>query len=97
MIQRLWIEQPQSLAGWKCGNSLPYILVLLFAVRYLMVCKAERNSGDVNLIRIGAYTNIQEGTVITESFDPLNDDHDGSTIVGHYVTISIENSRCKFL
>lgn len=44
--------------------------------------------GDVNLIRIGAYTNIQEGTVITESFDPLNDDHDGSTIVGHYVTIS---------
>eukprot|EP00008_Paramoeba_atlantica_P005218 CAMPEP_0201487224 /NCGR_PEP_ID=MMETSP0151_2-20130828/11611_1 /ASSEMBLY_ACC=CAM_ASM_000257 /TAXON_ID=200890 /ORGANISM="Paramoeba atlantica, Strain 621/1 / CCAP 1560/9" /LENGTH=300 /DNA_ID=CAMNT_0047872209 /DNA_START=54 /DNA_END=956 /DNA_ORIENTATION=+ len=43
--------------------------------------------GDCNLVRIGAYTNVQDGTVIDEAFEPLNSDHDGSTIIGHYVTI----------
>ncbi len=60
--------------------------------------------GDVRLVRIGAYANVQvsrvkapkraarssvfqDGTVITEAFGPLNDQHDGSTIIGHYVTV----------
>jgi len=41
---------------------------------------------DVNLIRIGAYTNIQDNTVIQEALQPLHD-HDGSTVIGHFVTI----------
>ena len=43
--------------------------------------------GDSRLVRIGAYSNIQDRTVIDESFVPLGPDHDGSTIIGHYVTI----------
>jgi carbonic anhydrase/acetyltransferase-like protein (isoleucine patch superfamily) len=43
--------------------------------------------GDNKLIRIGAYTNIQDGTVVAEAFESLNEDHDGSTIIGHYVTV----------
>jgi len=43
--------------------------------------------GDIELVRIGCYANIQEGTVITESLKPLAPDHDGSTIVGHFVTV----------
>jgi len=43
--------------------------------------------GDVNAIKIGAYTNIQDGTVIQEALGPLDEDHDGSTIIGHLVTI----------
>jgi gamma-carbonic anhydrase len=39
------------------------------------------------LIRIGSWTNIQDRTVITEAFQPLHEDHDGSTIVGHWVTV----------
>jgi len=40
------------------------------------------------LIRIGAFTNIQDETVITETTLPeLDVDHDGSTIVGHFVTV----------
>lgn len=42
---------------------------------------------DSNLVRIGSWTNIQDRTVITEAFQPLNEDHDGSTIVGHWVTV----------
>lgn len=42
---------------------------------------------DVNAIRIGAYTNIQDDTIVREAEGPLNEDHDGSTIIGHYVTI----------
>jgi len=42
---------------------------------------------DVHLIRIGANTNIQDGTVIHEAFDTLSEDHDGTTIIGHFVTI----------
>jgi len=42
---------------------------------------------DVRLIRIGARTNIQDRTVITEAHHPLHADHDGSTIVGHNVTV----------
>jgi len=44
-------------------------------------------NADKNLIRIGAGTNVQDGTVITEADEELNEDHDGSTIIGHWVTI----------
>jgi carbonic anhydrase/acetyltransferase-like protein (isoleucine patch superfamily) len=43
--------------------------------------------GDVKMVRIGAYTNLQDGTVVDEAFQPLGVDHEGSTIIGHYVTI----------
>ena len=43
--------------------------------------------GDINLVRIGAYTNVQDGAVIHEAFEPLSSEHDGSTIVGHYCHI----------
>lgn len=42
---------------------------------------------DTCLIRIGAYTNIQDRCMITEAARPLRADHDGSTIIGHYCTI----------
>jgi len=44
-------------------------------------------NADTKLIRIGAGTNVQDGTVITEADEELTEDHDGSTIVGHWVTI----------
>jgi hypothetical protein len=31
--------------------------------------------------------NIQDKTVISEAIGPLDEDHDGSTIIGHYVTV----------
>jgi len=43
--------------------------------------------GDRELVRIGSTTNIQDKTIITEALEPLNSDHDGSTIVGHNVTV----------
>jgi gamma-carbonic anhydrase len=43
--------------------------------------------GDVRLVRIGAYTTIGEGTVVTEASGPLSDVHDGSCVVGHYVSV----------
>jgi len=43
--------------------------------------------GDVKLVRIGSFTNIQDNTVITEAFHPIESDHDGSTIIGHYVVV----------
>jgi len=43
--------------------------------------------GDIQLVRIGCFANVQEGTIISESLNPLAPDHDGSTIVGHYVTV----------
>jgi len=43
--------------------------------------------GDTKLVRIGSCTNIQDNTVITEALKPLNSDHDGSTIIGHLVTV----------
>jgi carbonic anhydrase/acetyltransferase-like protein (isoleucine patch superfamily) len=43
--------------------------------------------GDVRLVRIGALTNVQDKTIIQEATAPLDGDHDGSTIIGHYVTI----------
>jgi len=42
---------------------------------------------DVNLIRIGAFTNIQDNTTIREALAPLDDVHDGSCVIGHYVTV----------
>jgi len=42
---------------------------------------------DVNLVRIGFYANVQDNVVIHEALKPLSLDHDGSTIVGHYVTV----------
>jgi len=44
-----------------------------------------------HLVRIGAFTNIQDETVITEAAEPLGVDHDGSTIVGNYVTVGAYN------
>lgn len=43
--------------------------------------------GDRSLVRIGHHTNIQDSTVVTEALQPLGPDHDGSTIIGHYVTV----------
>lgn len=43
--------------------------------------------GDTNLIRIGDTTNVQDNTTITEALGELHSDHDGSTIIGHNVTI----------
>jgi len=43
--------------------------------------------GDTCKIDVGQYTNIQDETIITEALNPLGPDHDGSTIIGHYVTI----------
>lgn len=54
-----------------------------------MKVSSSSSSGDNRLVRIGAYTNVQDRTVIDESFVPLGPDHDGSTIIGHYVTIGI--------
>jgi len=42
---------------------------------------------DVNYIHIGAYTNIQDGTVVREATGPLSLDHNGSTIIGDYTTV----------
>lgn len=42
---------------------------------------------DVKLVRIGAYTNVQDKTFIGEAVGPLDADHDGSTVIGHLVTI----------
>jgi len=43
--------------------------------------------GDSQLVRIGRYVNIQDGTVITEAGRFLDEEHDGSTIIGDYSTI----------
>jgi len=59
--------------------------VILFdkaSIWYNVVITAETNS-----IRVGGYTNIQDGTVIHEALAPLDANHDGSTIVGHFVTV----------
>jgi len=42
---------------------------------------------DVNLVRIGAFSNIQDNTTIYEALGPLSEVHDGSTVVGHHVTV----------
>jgi carbonic anhydrase/acetyltransferase-like protein (isoleucine patch superfamily) len=42
---------------------------------------------DTNRIMIGTNTNVQDGTVIRESKLPLNEIHDGSTIIENDVTI----------
>jgi len=44
---------------------------------------------DTKLVRIGAYSTIEDNCVITEATKPLLDepDHDGSTIIGPYVTV----------
>ena len=38
-------------------------------------------------MRIGFCSNVQDGTIIEEAPTELGYDHDGSTIIGHYVTI----------
>lgn len=43
--------------------------------------------GDRGLVRIGHHSNIQDGSVISECLHPIDADHDGSTIIGHFVTI----------
>lgn len=52
------------------------------SIWYNVIIKA-----DVNLVRIGAYVNVQDNTVIHEALAPLSLDHDGSTIIGHFSTI----------
>ncbi|KAK5583248.1 hypothetical protein RB653_004839 [Dictyostelium firmibasis] len=42
---------------------------------------------DVNYIHIGAFSNVQDGTIIREASEPLSLDHNGSTIIGEDVTI----------
>ncbi|KAM9982322.1 hypothetical protein ACTFIZ_006843 [Dictyostelium cf. discoideum] len=42
---------------------------------------------DVNYIHIGAFTNVQDGTIIREANEPISLDHNGSTIIGDQVTI----------
>lgn len=42
---------------------------------------------DVNLVRIGAFTNVQDNTTISEALEPLSAVHDGSTVLGHHVTV----------
>ncbi|KAN0031430.1 hypothetical protein ACTFIV_005294 [Dictyostelium citrinum] len=42
---------------------------------------------DVNYIHIGAFTNVQDGTIIREANEPISMDHNGSTIIGDNVTI----------
>ena len=39
------------------------------------------------MIRIGAYTNIQDNTIITEALPKEDEDHDGSVVIGNCVTI----------
>jgi len=43
--------------------------------------------GDRHLVRVGFFSNVQENTVIEEAHEQLAPDHDGSTIVGHFVTV----------
>jgi len=52
------------------------------SIWYNCIIKAQSNS-----IKIGGRTNIQDGTVIVESPTALGLDHDGSTIIGHRVTV----------
>jgi len=52
------------------------------SIWYNCIIKAHTNA-----IKIGGRTNIQDGTVIVESPEPLGLDHDGSTVVGHHVTV----------
>eukprot|EP01114_Cavostelium_apophysatum_P018513 TRINITY_DN5741_c0_g1_i1.p1 TRINITY_DN5741_c0_g1~~TRINITY_DN5741_c0_g1_i1.p1 ORF type:complete len:338 (-),score=80.84 TRINITY_DN5741_c0_g1_i1:78-1091(-) len=52
------------------------------SIWYNCIIKAQSNT-----IKIGGGTNIQDGTVIVESPIPLGLDHDGSTIIGHHVTV----------
>eukprot|EP01128_Nolandella_sp_AFSM9_P012855 TRINITY_DN9695_c0_g1_i1.p1 TRINITY_DN9695_c0_g1~~TRINITY_DN9695_c0_g1_i1.p1 ORF type:complete len:265 (+),score=54.08 TRINITY_DN9695_c0_g1_i1:902-1696(+) len=42
---------------------------------------------DTKLVRIGYGTNIQDHTVIHEAYGELSSNHDGSTVVGHHVTV----------
>lgn len=57
-------------------------LIIIITIRYGCIIK-----GDVRLVRIGALSNVQDKTIIQEATAPLDGDHDGSTIIGHYVTI----------
>lgn len=43
--------------------------------------------GDTKVVRIGFFSNIQDDCVIEEETDPLGPDHDGSCVIGHYVTV----------
>lgn len=43
--------------------------------------------GDVNLVRIGNFANIQDNTVVEEATKQIAPDHDGSVIVGHNTVV----------
>jgi len=92
-------QQKVAFSYWPLKKSIPKIQVNVFVAPCALISgnvEIWSNSsvwygcvirGDVNLIRIGTDTNIQDGTVIQEALQPLDEDHDGSTIIGHEVTI----------
>jgi len=43
--------------------------------------------GDRHVVRVGYFSNVQDNSVIEEAHERLAPDHDGSTIVGHFVTV----------
>uniref|UniRef100_A0A6B2LH82 Dynactin subunit 6 n=1 Tax=Arcella intermedia TaxID=1963864 RepID=A0A6B2LH82_9EUKA len=43
--------------------------------------------GDLRMVRIGTHSTVGDNTSIHESPFPLGPDHDGSTMIGHYVVI----------
>ena len=55
-------------------------------------------TAETKLVRIGYSTNIQDGTVIEEVPEELGPDHDGSVIIGNWVTVGkIEWNIIKIL
>jgi carbonic anhydrase/acetyltransferase-like protein (isoleucine patch superfamily) len=52
------------------------------SVWYGAVLRADRRA-----IQLGAYARVHENCVIDTSFSDLDHDHDGSVVIGHYVTI----------
>merc|ERR1711974_129499 len=52
------------------------------SIWYRVTIKAEHK-----VVRIGYSTNIQDGTIIEEVPEELGPDHDGSVMIGNYVTV----------
>jgi carbonic anhydrase/acetyltransferase-like protein (isoleucine patch superfamily) len=46
-------------------------------------------------VRIGHGTNIQDGTVIFETYRDLNVDHDGSVFIGSFTTVGKRKQKQK--
>mmetsp|Transcript_8912 Transcript_8912/g.22405 ORF Transcript_8912/g.22405 Transcript_8912/m.22405 type:complete len:246 (+) Transcript_8912:221-958(+) len=52
------------------------------SVWYGSVLRAEHRA-----IQMGAYSRVHENCVVDTAFEDLNDDHDGSVVIGHFVTV----------